>query len=266
MAAVFKLIDATNEFIAEAEPWVLARHDAASGRLDQVLFDAAEALRIAAVLLLPVMPASCAEILRRTGEPDAANSLRLDRDAAWKRTLARRLTRGPSIWPRLEEREATMTAGSAGKEPHVSNNLTPSGLPPGTGGDAEASHSTDAAPIDGAGAPATAPDDRLSIDEFLRLDLRVAKVTAAERVPKSKKLLKLQIDLGGQQRTLVAGIAESYEPDGLVGRTVAIVANLKPATLMGIESNGMVLAASTEGGKAELVSFVNPPPPGSRIR
>jgi methionyl-tRNA synthetase len=100
----------------------------------------------------------------------------------------------------------------------------------------------------------------------MRIELRVAKVLAAERVPKSKKLLKLQVDIGTEQRTLVAGIAEAYEPESLVGRTVAVVVNLKPATLMGIESNGMVLAASPEGGKPELVSFVNPPPPGSRVR
>ena len=89
---------------------------------------------------------------------------------------------------------------------------------------------------------------------------------AAERVPKSKKLLKLHVDVGTEQRTLVAGIAEAYDPESLVGRTVAIVFNLQPATLMGIESNGMVLAASPEGGQPTLVSFENPPPPGSRVR
>ena len=96
----------------------------------------------------------------------------------------------------------------------------------------------------------------------MKIDLRVAKVLTAERVPKSKKLVKLSVDVGTEQRTIVAGIAEAYEPDALVGRSIVIVANLKPATLMGIESNGMVLAGSPEGGKPELVAFVNPPPPG----
>ena len=85
-------------------------------------------------------------------------------------------------------------------------------------------------------------------------------------MPKSNKLLKLLVDVGTEQRTIVAGIAESYEPDALVGRTVAIVFNLKPAKLMGVESNGMVLAASPEGGKATLVSFDEPPAPGTRVR
>src|SRR5262249_6777060 len=88
----------------------------------------------------------------------------------------------------------------------------------------------------------------------------------AERVPKSKKLLKLQVDVGTEHRTLVAGIADAYEADALVGRTVVIVFNLQPATLMGIQSNGMVLAASTDAGKPTLVGFEDPPPPGTRVR
>ena len=108
--------------------------------------------------------------------------------------------------------------------------------------------------------------ERISIDDFMKVDLRVAKVLTAERVPKSKKLLKLTVDLGCEQRTLVAGIAEAYEPDAIIGRTIVIVANLKPATLMGIESNGMVLAGSPEGGKPQLVGFDIPLPPGSRVR
>lgn len=108
--------------------------------------------------------------------------------------------------------------------------------------------------------------DRISIDEFMRVELRVARVLAAERVPNSRKLIKLQVDLGTEQRTLVAGIADAYEAEGLIGRSVVVVANLKPATLMGIESNGMVLAGSTADGRAMLVSFDEPPAPGTRVR
>ena len=108
--------------------------------------------------------------------------------------------------------------------------------------------------------------DRITIDDFMKVDLRVAKVLAAEKVPNSRKLVKLSIDLGTEQRTLVAGIAESYEPEALVGRTIVMVFNLKPAKLMGIESNGMVLAASPEGGKPTLVGFDQEVPPGTRVR
>ena len=95
----------------------------------------------------------------------------------------------------------------------------------------------------------------ITIDDFMKVDLRVAKVLAAEKVPNSRKLVKLSIDVGTEQRTLVAGIAEAYEPEQLVGRTIVMVFNLKPAKLMGIESNGMVLAASPDGGKPTLVGF-----------
>jgi methionyl-tRNA synthetase len=117
-------------------------------------------------------------------------------------------------------------------------------------------------------APAQPPatDSRISIEDFMKVDLRVARVTAAERVPNSRKLVKLQVDVGSESRTLVAGIAEAYEPEALVGRLIAIVANLKPAKLMGIESNGMVLAASPEGGKPVLVTFEQDPGLGSRVR
>jgi methionyl-tRNA synthetase len=116
-------------------------------------------------------------------------------------------------------------------------------------------------------APTPAPaDNRISIDDFLKIDLRVAKVLTAEKVPNSRKLMKLSIDVGTEHRTLVAGIAEAYEPEQLVGKTVGIVFNLKPAKLMGIESNGMILAASPEGGKPVLVAFDGDIPPGSRIR
>ena len=124
-----------------------------------------------------------------------------------------------------------------------------------------------APPAPAAAAPVTpVTDTRISIDDFLKIDLRVAKVLAAEKVPNSKKLMKLSIDVGTEQRTLVAGIAEAYQPEQLVGRTVGIVFNLKPAKLMGIESNGMILAASPEGGKPVLVAFESDIAPGSRIR
>ena len=100
----------------------------------------------------------------------------------------------------------------------------------------------------------------------MAIELRVAKVLSAARVPKSKKLIELRVDAGTDERTIVAGIAEAYEADALVGRHVAIVANLKPAKLMGIESNGMVLAASPDGGKPMLIDFDQPPAPGTRVR
>jgi len=106
---------------------------------------------------------------------------------------------------------------------------------------------------------------RITLDDFKKVDLRVAEVVAAEKVARSRKLLKLTVKLGEEMRTLIAGIAEHYAPEALVGRKVIVVANLEPATLMGVESNGMVLAGSTEG----TVSLLMPDkdlPPGSRVK
>jgi methionyl-tRNA synthetase len=258
-AAVYRLLGATNEHIEATSPWKLAKDPAAAGRLGQVLFDVAEAVRVAAVLLLPIIPASAREILRRVGEPADPATLRLDRDAAWRSGDARTIVKGEALWPRLD-------AAAAAPAPQVRGTMTDPGPPEPP---AQPAAPPTAAPAPAAATPASAEgaaDARIGFDEFLKVDLRVARVLAAERVPKSKKLLKLSVDVGTETRTIVAGLAEAYEPDALVGRSIAIVANLKPATLMGIESNGMVLAGSAEGGKPELVSFADPPPPGSRIR
>ena len=121
------------------------------------------------------------------------------------------------------------------------------------------------APVESAPAP-PAEDARVGIEDFLKLDIRAARIVAAERVPKSKKLMRLEVDLGAERRQLVAGIAEAYEPEALVGRVVAVIVNLKPATLMGIQSNGMILAASAPGGLPILVAFEKEPPLGARVK
>jgi methionyl-tRNA synthetase len=257
MAAAFTLVDATNEYIAETAPWTLARDPANADRLSGVLFDVVEAIRVAAVLLLPAMPGSCSEILRRIGERTPAQALRLDRDARWRADGEREIVKGTALWPRSDEKSKEIRVDekplSAADRP-----IAPL-MPQGT---AEAPP----APAPAAAAGPGHDGGRISIDEFMKVELRVAKVLDAEAVPKSKKLVKLKVDVGSEQRTIVAGIAEAYPPDQLVGRTIVIVANLKPAKLMGIESNGMVLAASPEGGLPNLVSVDPSLPPGSRVR
>ena len=262
-AFAFNIVDQANTYLAATAPWKLAKDPAAADKLTQVLFDAAEAIRLAAVLLSPIMPSSSAEILRRVGA--ANDNLNLDRDAHWRAEGERLILKEGPLWPRHETPEAeslgsrprdSEAAGASGggaprelkKEIRVTDSPNPTPPPP-------------AAPA----TPAPA-SDRITIDDFMKVELRVAKVLAAERVPKSTRLLKLHVDVGMEQRTLVAGIAESYEPEALVGKSVVIVFNLKPAKLMGIESNGMVLAASPEGGKAIVVTFEEPPAPGTRVR
>lgn len=174
-----------------------------------------------------------------------------------------------ALWPRLEDKGA----------PNVSENTTPATavVPAPAAADTTAPATpatqagTAAAPAAAPVAPAAAPaanaaPELISIEDFMKVQLKVAKILEAERVPKSKKLVQLKVDVGeAAPRTILAGIAESYEPDQLIGRTIVVVANLKPAKLMGIESNGMVLAASPDGGAAMLLN-AEPAPPGTRVR
>jgi methionyl-tRNA synthetase len=252
VAAAFRLIDATNLFIAETQPWSMAKREDEAGRLTSVLAESAEAVRIAATLLLPVMPTSAGEILRRIGEPNAARDVRLD-DTAWRTTGEKRVLNEGPLWPRRElEKGASLVSDTTPDASVPSDAETAPGAP------------APAAPgLTQAAAPAV--DDRISIEDFMKVELRVAKIVEAERVAKSKKLVKMSIDVGTERRTIVAGIAEAYEPDALVGKTVVIVANLKPAKLMGIESNGMVLAASPEGGMPIVIN-AEPAAPGTRVR
>jgi methionyl-tRNA synthetase len=249
-AAAFRLVDAGNEYIAKTEPWALARSPARAGDLSQVLFDIAEAVRVAAVMLLPIVPRSAKEILRRVGETIHAGDVRLS-DAAWRDSGERIIEKAEALWPRSETSQRSTRVEETNNPPAPSQ-------PP--------SAPASAAPAAGQSPAASPADNKITIDDFMKVELRTAKVLAAEKVPNSRKLVKLSIDVGTEQRTLVAGIAEAYEPEALVGRTIVMVFNLKPAKLMGIESNGMVLAASPDGGKPTLVGFDAEVPPGTRVR
>jgi methionyl-tRNA synthetase len=228
-----------------------------------VLFDAAEAIRVAAVMLEPIMPSSSREILRRIGA--AGGPLHLERDGRWRADGERVLVQEGPLWPRKETIVTDVPVPPDSPSPGARPDAAPATptSPAAPAAPAAPGTSTSAPSI---AAPSTPGTDRITIDDFMKVELRVAKVLAAEKVEKSKKLLKLQVDVGTEQRTLVAGIAEAYEPESLVGKTVVVVFNLKPAKLMGIESNGMVLAASPDGGKPEVVTFTNPPAPGTRVR
>jgi methionyl-tRNA synthetase len=254
VAAAFRLVSATNEFVASSQPWALAKDPARKADLSGVLYDAAEAVRVAAVLLQPIMPDSAAEILRRVGDPTAPAARRLS-DAAWRSGDARQITNSGALWPRIEDKGATV----------VSETPSPNPVPPAPA--AAPVPASAVSPVPSAPAAASpAADSQIAIDDFMKVELRTAKILAAERLPKSKKLLKLSVDAGeAAPRTILAGIAESYEPEAIVGRSIVIVANLKPREMMGTVSQGMVLAASTDNGPAMLIN-PDPAPPGTRVR
>jgi methionyl-tRNA synthetase len=249
----WELISALNKFIVLREPWALAKAPESRPVLEATLYNTADALRVVAALVDPVMPGTAERIRTMLGTaPESWVGLK-----AGTLTPGLVLGRIDPLFPRMEhsvEELRAMASNEAGsgqpaaQAPAVSQATTPAGAP-------------GAAP-----APAATGSDRISIDDFMKIDLRVAKVLTAEKVPNSRKLVKMTIDVGAEQRTLVAGIAEAYEPEQLVGRTIVMVFNLKPAKLMGIESNGMVLAASPDGGKPTLVGFDQDVAPGTRVR
>jgi len=245
---IWDAIGTLNRYIVTRQPWSLAKDPANREQLDTSLYVTADALRIIAELIRPFMPETGERTLRMLGLEPSSTS--------WQSLELRQLNAGTALrateplFPRIEHTVEELRHMST-DSPNPTPNPPPAAAP--------------AAPAPAA-APAAAASDRITIDDFMKVELRVAKVLAAESVPKSTRLLKLHVDVGSEQRTLVAGIAESYAPETLVGKTVVIVFNLKPAKLMGIESNGMVLAASPEGGKAIVVTFEEPPAPGTRVR
>ena len=225
----WELVRVVNQYIVKREPWTLAKRPDARPLLDGTLYRAGDALRVTAALIDPVMPQAAERIRGMLGiSQESWSGL-----APGTLRSGTRLGETTPLFPRIEKTVEELR-GMTSQE-----------------------NSAPAAPKD---------EQRISIDEFMKVELRVAKVLEAEAVPKSKKLLKLKVDTGSDQRTIVAGIAEAYQPEQLVGRTIVIVANLQPAKLMGVESNGMVLAASPEGGLPMLVSVDPSIAPGSRVR
>ena len=248
---IWDVISATNKYIATKEPWALAKDESKRAELDAVLYQSADVLRVVAGLIEPVMPNTTPRIRKMLGiDPQTWDQLEHERLRPGTRL-------GPTepLFPRVEKTVEELRQMSDAESPAPNpSNEAPAPAAPAPIAPAAAAAPASAAPL----------EDRISIDQFMNVELRTAKVVAAEAVPKSKKLLKLQVDLGTEQRTVLAGIAEAYQAESLVGRTIVIVANLKPAKLMGIESNGMVLAASPEGGKPVLLTV--DAEPGWRVR
>jgi methionyl-tRNA synthetase len=265
LEAAWALVGAVDKYIVENEPWALGekQDEGSRSRLATVLYTSAEALRIVTALAHPVIPEATAKIWSQLGLEGLAKF-----DLAtlkWGQLqLGSKLGKVEPVFPRADkkaiERMQEMEDQQRG----------------GVLADAQvASPEKSAAPgaaIPTASAPeaakpaAIANDGKITIDDFAKVDLRVAQIKVAERVKGADKLLRLEVDLGYETRQILAGIAEAYAPETLVGRKVVIVANLAPRKLRGLESNGMIVAASLEGGKPVLASFLEEVPLGARLK
>ncbi len=229
---VWALISRANKYIDETAPWILAKDETKAARLQTVMYNLAETLRIVAILIAPFIPCTSPKIYTQLGLNVPEEFLLAD--AVWGGIAdGTKVQKGEPLYPRIEVTEdgATIIGGKRFE------------------------HKPEPAAVKAEAKPAAKTEEikpEITIDDFGKLDLRVAQIVAAERVPKTDKLMKLQVKIGEEERTIVSGIAQHYEAEQLIGRNVIVIANLKPAKLRGIESRGMLLAASDGNGNLVL--------------
>jgi methionyl-tRNA synthetase len=263
LEVAWALIAAVDKYIVENEPWALGekRDEDSRSRLATVLYTAAEALRIATALAYPVMPDATAKIWVQLGLGDI-KKLALNELTWGQLPLGTKLGEVQPVFPRADK-----SAIERMQKMEEDQRATPVvEAPAATAATTEQSNATPTTSTAATPAAAPAANDKISIDDFAKVELRVGLVKVAERVPKADKLLRLEIDIGTEVRQVLAGIAEAYAPETLVGRKVVIVANLAPRKLRGMESNGMIVAASLVGGKPVLAGFLEDVPVGARLK
>ncbi len=239
---IFKVVSRANKYIDETTPWILAKDESNKPRLACVLYNLLDTIRIVSTLLSAFMPTTMPEIWAQTGADD--NAVKYDNSASFA-VLPRNVTvhKGKIIFPRID----------VDKEIEELNKLLDSGKKEKP---AEAQDNSSGEKTEGLAM--------IGIEDFMKVELRAARIKNCEPVKKAKKLLKLTLDDGCGERTVASGIAQYYKPEELIGKTVILVANLKPAMLCGIESNGMILAS--DGAEGVRVVFLEGVEPGTKIR
>jgi len=243
LETIWAVVAEVDKYLTNEKPWVLAEDPAQKERLGHVLYAAAEGLRIVAVLAHPVIPHATQRIWEQLGLPGRIEQQSIDQLAWGQLKPGSAIGKFEAIFPRVQKDETIERIEA------MENELR---QPP--------------APAAAAAAPATAPA-HITIDDFAKVEMRVGQIKSAERVAGADKLLKIMVDIGTEVRQIVAGIAEVYQPESLVGRKVVVVVNLQPRKLRGVESNGMIVAASVPPeGKPVLAGFLEDVPIGSRLK
>ncbi|HZF37610.1 MAG TPA: methionine--tRNA ligase subunit beta, partial [Blastocatellia bacterium] len=257
LEAAWSAIERVDKFISDAKPWDLAKQADERGPLELVLHTAVETLRHLTVLLAPALPNATQEIWEQSGEAGkvcevAPNTLR------WGQSTGRRVGEIKPIFPKLDKKKV-MDEIKQEEADRARAARTEEGKEQPVQAPAQTPAQTMAEPA----APAY-----ITIDDFAKVELRVGQILTAERIPKADKLLKFTIDLGeAEPRQILAGIAQYYEPEKLIGRKVIVVANLAPRKMRGLESQGMIVAASVgEEGRPVLAGFLEEVPNGTKLR
>jgi methionyl-tRNA synthetase len=288
LETLWQFVGTVDGYITGTTPWKLGALEDESSRaqLGDILYTCAESIRIITALVAPVLPDAAAKVWQQLGFDNIANADL--KNIKWGDLKpGTKLGEATPLFPRAEKdavtrmKEIEENRPQSALEQALSSIPTVRVEPPAAtvSPDKPAEKADTSAPEAGpkplaveipstpaAAATATAVAGQITIDDFTKVELRVAQVKVAERVPKADKLLRLEVDLGTETRQILAGIAESYEPESLIGRKVIVVANLAPRKLRGLESNGMLLAGSIEGGKAALASFLEDVPLGAKVK
>lgn len=239
---VWSFISRTNKYIDETTPWVLGKDEARKAELNRVLYDLVESLRAISVMIEPFIPTTARRIWAQLNLPQNFDEIRISDIEGWGKTpVGIQINKPEQLFPRIEIEEEKPEAKKEVKENKKAKKEEPK-------------------------APEKAKeneDGMIGIEDFSKIDLRVVEILAAEPVPKTDKLMKIQVSLGDEERTVVSGIAKFYKPEDLIGKHVVLVANLKPAKLRGVMSHGMLLAAS-KGDELQIVETTMPV--GSKVK
>ena len=254
LEAIWEQVAATDKFITMQKPWALAEKPEDRARLATVLYVAAESLRLVAALAHPVLPQATEKVWSQLGLTEPLGGLQLDLLAWGQLKPGTKIAKPEGIFPRLDKSETIARIEAMEQEQNK-----PTETPAAASAGAPAAAGTTA-------AAAPAASAKIGIEDFSKVEMRVGLVKTADRVPGADKLLQLQVDIGDEVRQIVAGLALAYKPEQLVGRKVVVVTNLQPRKLRGVESNGMIVAASLPDGSPVLAGFLEEVPVGARLK
>jgi methionyl-tRNA synthetase len=254
LETIWSVIGAADKYLTAEQPWALGSSEADQARKATILWTAAELLRVVVALANPVLPATAAKVWILLGQARSLDSFELDGLRWGQLAPGAQLGKAQTLFPRVDKAEAIERIESMANE-----ELNPK---PGT----PAPASTPAA-AGAASAPAATTPEKIGIEDFAKVEMRVGEVKTAERIVGADKLLKLTVDIGSEVRQICAGIAQFYEPESLIGRKVVVVVNLAPRKLRGVESNGMIVAASVgPEGRPVLAGFHEDVEVGARLK
>jgi methionyl-tRNA synthetase len=256
LEAIWGVIAAADKYLTTEQPWALGNSPDEDSRKGTILWTTAELLRIVTALSHPVLPESTTKVWRLLGQTTPIGTTELDGLRWGQLAPGVSLDKLQALFPRVEKTEAIERIEAMANE---ELNATPASAP--------AAAPTPNAPAAAGAAPAAGPAEKIGIDDFLKVEMRVGQVKTAERITGADKLLKLTVDIGSEVRQICAGIAQYYEPESLIGRKVVVVVNLAPRKMRGVESNGMIVAASVgPDGRPVLAGFPEDVEVGARLK